>query len=89
VREVRYEKFVADLEVEVRAIADFLELPWSDTLLEPAAHARRKGFISTPSYSQVVQPVTTRAVGRHVRYAAQFAEIEELLQPYLSRWGYA
>lgn len=89
VREVRYEKFVADLEPEVRALATFLELPWSDALLEPAAHARRKAFISTPSYSQVVQPVTTRAVGRYARYAAQFVEVEDLLQPYLTRWSYA
>ncbi len=61
VRDVRYEDFVADFETQVRATADFLGLEWTDAMLEPGEHARSKGFISTPSYSQVVQPVNTRS----------------------------
>jgi len=88
VHEVRYETFVADFEASVRRIADFLALPWTDAMLEPAEHARRKGFISTPSYSQVVQPVNTRAVGRWSAYREHFSEAIPLLQPYLERWDY-
>lgn len=88
VHELRYETFVADFEASVRAIADFLELPWEDAMLEPGEHARRKGFISTPSYSEVVQPVNSRAVGRWSAYRAHFGEAIPLLRPYLERWGY-
>ena len=49
VLELRYETFVADFEREVRALAEFLNLPWDDRMLAPAEHARAKGFISTPS----------------------------------------
>lgn len=87
--EVRYESLVADFEQQVRAIAGFVGLAWTDAMLEPGLHARRKGFISTPSYSQVVQPVHTRAIGRWKHYEQQFAGILPLLQPYLDRWGYA
>ncbi len=88
VREVRYETLVGDFEREVRAIAAFLDLPWDDALLAPAAHARAKAFISTPSYSQVVQPVHARAVGRWHAHARRFAPVLPVLAPYFERWGY-
>jgi tetratricopeptide (TPR) repeat protein len=89
VLEVRYEIFVADFERGVREMAEFLQLPWHDAMLAPAEHARTKGFISTPSYSQVVQPVNQKAVGRWRAYERHLAPIIPLLQPYLERWGYA
>ncbi|MGD9599426.1 MAG: sulfotransferase [Steroidobacteraceae bacterium] len=88
VREVRYEALVRDFEREVRAIAAFLGLRWSDALLAPGAHARGKAWISTPSYARVVQPVDTRAIGRWRAYAQHFAPVLPLLAPYLGRWGY-
>ena len=87
-REVRYETLVADFEAEVRAIAGYLELDWTDAMLEPGRHAANKGFISAPSYSQVVQPVNTRAVGRWNSYASHFASVISQLRPYLDRWSY-
>jgi Flp pilus assembly protein TadD len=89
VLELRYETFVADFEREVRAMAEFLKLPWHDGMLAPAEHARAKGFISTPSYSQVVQPVNRKAVGRWRAYQQHLAPVIPRLQPYLQRWDYA
>ena len=74
---------------EVRAIADYLDLAWTDAMLEPGRHAASKGFISAPSYSQVVQPVNARAVGRWNSYASHFAPVISHLRPYLDRWGYS
>jgi tetratricopeptide (TPR) repeat protein len=88
-RELYYEGFVGNFEAEVRAINDFLQMPWDDGMLAPASHARSKGFISTPSYSQVVQPVNQKAVGRWRHYEQHFAPILPQLQPYLERWGYS
>ena len=58
-------------------------------MLAPADHARAKGYISTPSYSQVVQPVNQKAVGRWLNYAAHFAPVIPQIRPYLERWNYA
>lgn len=88
VLEIRYESFVADFERGVREIAEFLRLPWHDDMLAPAEHARAKGYISTPSYSQVVQPVNQKSVGRWRAYQRHLAPIIPRLQPYLRRWGY-
>ena len=89
VREIRYEEFVGNFATETRAVSDFLQLPWDDGMLAPASHARSKGFISTPSYSQVVQPVNQKAVGRWRRYERHFAPVLPVLQPCLERWGYS
>lgn len=89
VREVRYETLVNDFESQVRAIADFLGLPWNDAMLEPGEHARRKGFISTPSYSQVIQPVGSGSVGRWRSYEKHFGQVIPEIRPFLDRWGYS
>jgi hypothetical protein len=88
VYELSYERFVGDLPAEVRRLAEFLDLPWHDALLEPARHARGKGYISTPSYTQVVEPVSSKPVGRWKHYERHFQELLPTLRPYLERWGY-
>jgi hypothetical protein len=89
VRELRYEQYVADFDAQSRGIIEFLGLPWHDAVLTPGNQALRKGFISTPSYTQVVQPVNDRSVGRWHRYQQHFAHALPAVQPYLERWDYA
>ena len=86
--ELRYEQLTADFTTEVRKLADFLQLPWDDVMLSPGAHARAKGFISTPSYSQVTKPINTRSVGRWKNYQSRFNPVLPILTPWLQRWGY-
>jgi len=86
--ELHYEASVSAFEPQMRKIAEFLELPWTDAMLATADHASRKGFISSPSYSQVVQPVNTRAIGRWKAYEKYFGGVIPQVQPYLDRWGY-
>ena len=87
-REVIYERFAADFAAQVENLCAFLQLPWDQAMLAPGEHARAKGFIRTPSYSQVIEPVSTRAVGRWKNYEARFGEALALLKPWIERWGY-
>jgi tetratricopeptide (TPR) repeat protein len=86
--ELKYERFVADFPVEVARLAEFLELPWNDALLAPGEHARAKGYISTPSYTQVVEPVSSKPIGRWKNYEHHFQNLLPALEPYLRRWDY-
>ena len=88
VREVVYESLVSDFENELRAIADFLGLSWSAAMLAPAERARERLFLSTPSYAQVMQPVTRAAIGRWRNYAELLAPIVPTLRPFIERWNY-
>jgi tetratricopeptide (TPR) repeat protein len=87
--EVRYETLVTDFEREVRAILRFLGLPWSDRVLLPGQHARDKSYISTPSYPQVVSPISNKSVDRWRHYAGMFVPLIPIIQPQLDRWNYA
>jgi tetratricopeptide (TPR) repeat protein len=88
VREVRYERFVVAFEDQVRELADFLALPWHDDMLSPGRRALDRGFISTPSYAQVVEPVHARAIDRWRGYERHFQPVLAQVRPYLERWGY-
>jgi len=66
----------------------FIGLDFTDAQRAPGTHALAKGFISTPSYAQVIEPVHRRAIGRWQPYAPRFGEALDILQPYLERWGY-
>jgi tetratricopeptide (TPR) repeat protein len=87
-RDVRYETLVVNFESEMRSIAKFLELPWDERLLDPGARARAKGYISTPSYAQVVEPVSARSVSRWQGYQQHFEALLPELEPLLQRWSY-
>jgi tetratricopeptide (TPR) repeat protein len=89
VLELRYESFTADFAAEVRRVLEFLELRWDNAVLRPQENAREKRFISTPSYSQVVEPVHRKAVDRWRAYEAHLAPMQPALAPYLERWGYS
>jgi Flp pilus assembly protein TadD len=86
--ELRYETFTQNFAEETRAILEFLALPWDDAVLRPQETARDKRFISTPSYSQVMEPVSNKAVGRWHSYERGLAPVVPIIQPYLDRWGY-
>lgn len=86
--ELRYETFTDELEVQIRGVLEFLALPWNDAVLRPQETARDKGFISTPSYSQVIEPVHKKAIGRWRSYERHLSAVLPIIQPYLERWGY-
>jgi hypothetical protein len=87
--EIRYEQLAGDFAREVRELSEFLQLPWDEAMLTPGEHARAKGFISTPSYAQVIGPVSNRSVGRWKRYERHFGEGLAVLMPWIERWGYS
>ena len=85
---VRYERLVEDLEAELRPVAQFLGLDWLPQLLDHRATARKRTFIKTPSYSQVTEPVNSRAVGRWTHYREQLEPVFPILEPWVRRMGY-
>jgi tetratricopeptide (TPR) repeat protein len=86
--EIRYETLTVDFAAEIRRVLEFLKLPWDDAVLRPEENAREKRFISTPSYSQVIEPVNRKAVDRWRAYERHFIPILPMVAPYLERWGY-
>lgn len=85
----RYEDLVADTPGQTGRIAAFLGLEDAQPMLEFDARAREKGYIKTPSYSQVIEPINTKGIGRWNRYREYFEAALPILEPMLKHWGYA
>lgn len=84
----RYEDLLADFPGNVRRVGDFLGLADTAPMLGFHEHARNKGYISTPSYTQVIEPPNARAVDRWRRYEDHLAPVRAILRPMMEHWGY-
>ena len=84
----RYEDLVADTPRQTRRIAEFLELDDSESMLHFDARAREKGYIATPSYTQVIEPINRKGMNRWHRYREYFEPILPILRPMLEHWNY-
>jgi Flp pilus assembly protein TadD len=88
VHAIRYERLVQDPETELRQVAAFLGLEWSADLVDNRGTAAKRGFINTPSYAQVAQPVYKDSVARWIRYRTQLEPVLPILSPWAKRLGY-
>jgi hypothetical protein len=88
VHTTRYERLIADPEAELRPVAGFAGLSWNENLLTHQSNAAKRDFIGSPSYSQVAEPIYTRARGRWHRYREQMEPVIPILRPWIERLGY-
>ncbi|MBA3666964.1 MAG: sulfotransferase [Sphingomonas sp.] len=86
---ITYENVVADQERELRPLFEFLELDWNDRVLEHESTAKGRGRIKTASYSQVVEPIYTRASGRWWHYRKHLEPAFAVLAPWVEKFGYS
>jgi hypothetical protein len=84
----RYEDLIDNFSIQTKLLAKFLEVDDDMPLRGFAQHARSKGYIGTPSYTQVIQPVNRRGLNRWKSYQHEFAPLLATLQPMLDHWGY-
>ena len=85
---LRYEDLLSDFGAYSRGVGDFLGIEDVTVMQGFHEHAKKKGFISTPSYQQVTQPLNSSAVGRWRKYENYFREALPILQPIIEHWGY-
>ncbi len=85
----RYENLVQMPEQSTKQLAEFLELPWSESWLNSASYAKEKAIIHTPSYAQVLEPLNTQALNRWQKYQAYFdSDVMARLKPSVQAMGY-
>ncbi len=83
--EVRYDRLVTDFEPTVRALADFIELPWTDDFTKFDRTAKARG-VRTASEMQVRKGLYNGG-GQWRRYADQLAPAMPILAPWIERFG--
>jgi Flp pilus assembly protein TadD len=85
----RYEDLVDNFPQQTERLAQFLELEDASPMRLFDQRAREKGYIGTPSYSQVIVPVNKKGMNRWHRYRAEFEPVLPILEPMLVHWGYS
>ena len=85
---VKYEDMTRDLRAAAEPVLDFLGLEWDERVMQFHEHARQRGYIATPSYSQVTQPLYGHAVARWKRYGSVMRDAEKALGLEIEAFGY-
>lgn len=80
---VQYEELVNDVDVEVRRMLDYCELPFEEACLRFYETDRP---VRTASSEQVRQPIYKRSVGFWRNYDDKLGELREVLAPVLGRY---
>ena len=86
--EWRYESVVGGFEGSVAELGEFLGIEDASPMARFSEHARGKRYISTPSYAQVTQGISRRAVNRWHAYRDAFEPVLPTLRPVMQRLGY-
>ncbi|GAB4229660.1 MAG: tetratricopeptide repeat-containing sulfotransferase family protein [Methyloligellaceae bacterium] len=85
---LKYESLIADFDVEVGGLLDFLGLEWDEAVRGFDSHAKQRGEITTPSYQAVTEPINARARYRWKRYEERFSPVMHHLAPFIEAFGY-
>ncbi len=83
----RYEEVVENFEPQVRAICDFIGVPWQDSMRNFTEPAKSRA-IATPSSTQVARGLYSEGIGQWRHYAKELAPILPVLQPWIERFNY-
>ena len=84
----RYEDLVENLQGTATPVLNYLDKEWEENLDNYVQTAKQRGRIGTPSYTQVTQPLYTRARGRWENYREQMEPVLPVLLKWADHWGY-
>lgn len=86
--DLRLEDLIDDFDGRTKALCDFAGLDWQEGMRafagQSAGHA-----VTTPSAGQIVRGLNRQGVGRWRRYAPHMQLAEDILAPWVERFGYA
>jgi len=88
VHQIRYEDLLEGISEEISALLNFLDLDWETQMESYQVTALKRGSISTPSYSQVVQPIYKDAKFRWLNYEKYLDEYIEQVKPWVNEFRY-
>ena len=85
---IKYEDLVLNFKNSVSNLLTFLDLPWSDEVLEFYKTSQKRGIIATPSYNQVSQPLYSKSIGRWKNYEDELSTAKLYLENWIKKYGY-
>ena len=84
---IKYEDIVLDFENETKKLFKFLNLEYEEGINKFYKTAQNRKMISTPSYSQVTNPIYSSSIGRWKNYES-LVKIEKPLRKWIKKLNY-
>ncbi len=84
---VKYENVVHDFTNQIDYLINYLDLKYEKNLENFFKTAQKREKISTPSYSQVINPLYTSSIGRWKKYNKP-KEAEKSLRKWINKFNY-
>lgn len=66
--QIKYENVVLDFDSQIKKLLSFLELEYENSILKFYDTAKKREKIHTPSYHQVVKPLYSQSINRHLSF---------------------
>ena len=85
---VKYENVVTKFQDTIENLLNFLEIPWSDSVLRFHETAKSRNLINTPSYDQVYKPIYSESTNRWLKYQSKIKPILPMLKPWIKEFDY-
>lgn len=85
--EYRYEDLIDDFDATVGGVLDFLNLSWDDGVHNYQSTAENT-IVSTPSYTDVSNKLSRKAIGQWKHYAPFMPTALDILQPDIQAFNY-
>ena len=84
---VKYEDIIKNFSKKTKQLTEFLELDYDDNMKNFFVTARNRQKISTPSYSQVIDPLYNSSIDRWKKYPYA-KEMEKALYKWIKKFKY-
>ena len=84
---IKYEDIILNFEDETKKLFKFLNLEYEEGINKFYETARNRKMISTPSYSQVTNPIYSSSIGRWKNYES-LVNIEKPLRKWIKKLNY-
>ncbi len=84
---IKYEDLIYDFKNQIKDLLRYLDLKYEKTLETFYKTAKNRERISTPSYSQVINPLYTSSIGRWRNYIEQ-TNIDKILDNWIVKFNY-
>ena len=85
--QIKYENIITNFEKTIKALLIFLNIQWEDNIIDFNKIALKRNRINTPSYNQVIKPLSRDSIGRWKNYN-EIKKIENQLDTWIKYFDY-
>lgn len=84
---IKYENIVNNFESEIKNLLFFLNINYEDSVKNYHLTAKKREFINTPSYHQVIKPIYKDALARYKKYP-ETEEVKHIIFKWIQAFDY-